>query len=201
MRTIKMIGLAIVAVVALSAVSVASASAEEFIASKTGKIKGKQTTNQEFKTGGGSTVVCKKAEPSGEVTKLKGTEQESTVAYSECTVSGLGSASVTPATYTFFIPLLVSVLTNNITIKATALGVKCTIVVKPQMLVATGNMTELNYENKSGKLLFVSKVTKIASEITESNNESLCGKVGELKEGTYTGSVEAEVEGGTIEVK
>ena len=181
--------------------SVASASAAEFIYSKTGKFKGKQTTNQEYKTGGGATVVCKKSEPSGEVTKLKGTEQESTVAYSECTVSGLGSASVTPATYTFFIPLLVSVLTNNITIKATALGVKCTIVVKPQMLVATGNMTELNYENKSGKLLFVSKVTKIASEITESNNESLCGKVGELKEGTYTGSVEAEVEGGTIEVK
>jgi hypothetical protein len=40
MRSIKIVGLAIAAVLAFSAIAVANASAEEFIASKTGKLNG-----------------------------------------------------------------------------------------------------------------------------------------------------------------
>jgi hypothetical protein len=199
MRTIKMIGLAIVAVAAFSAFSVASASAAEFIYSKTGKFKGKQTTNQEYKTGGGATVVCKKSEPSGEVTKLKTTEQELTISSSECTVSGLGTASVTSGERSYFSGAILSLL-FPVMIKATALGVKCAIdIPSGQTFSETG---EVGYENKSGKLLVNNKVKGMVSEITESNSTGLCGKVGEKNTaGTYTGSMEVEVEGGTIEVK
>jgi hypothetical protein len=200
MRSIKMFGLAIVAVVAFSAVAVAGASAEEFIASKTGKLNGKATNTQEFQTGTGAKVKCTTATPSGEVTETKATKQAVSVTYGGCSVEGIGTASVSLAMYTFFIPLEVSVL-EPITITASVLGVKCKIEVTDQSLVTGHSMSELEYENKSGKLLVKSKVTKIASEIKESNSTSLCGTAGEKKEGTYSGNVETELEGGTIEVK
>jgi hypothetical protein len=62
-------------------------------------------------------------------------------------------------------------------------------------------MAELEYENKGGKLLVKSKVTKIASEIVKSNSKSLCGEVKEKPEGTSHGNVEIELEGGTLEIK
>jgi hypothetical protein len=199
-----MIGLAVVAVVALSAMTVASASAAEFIASKEGKITGKALTTQEFKTGGDPTVKCTEATPSGEVEagKLKETEIKISVAYGKCSVS-FGSATVTLADYTFFATPGVSILNATgslIMIHAEALGVKCTIsVTNGQTLGKAAG--EIEYVNKSGKIEEKNKVKGIASEITESNSSSLCGTVGEKLTGEYTGNDEVELVGGTIEVK
>ncbi|MFZ2050547.1 MAG: hypothetical protein WAU69_06395 [Solirubrobacteraceae bacterium] len=200
MRSIKMVGVAIVAVLALGAMTAGSASAfTKFVASKTGgQLNGKAINTQKFKTGGGATVDCTVAEPSGEVTKLEGTEQESSVKYSSCTVSGLGSAEVTLADYTFFITPLVSVL-NLIHIKATALGVECELSV-----LAGQSFTGIEYENDKSnaeEIVVKSKVTGIVTDILKSNSSSLCGTAGtEVTNGTYEGEVLVGLSNGSIKV-
>src|ERR1700733_5494715 len=177
MRTIKIIGLAVVAVLALSAVTASGAFAEEFIASKEGNLKGKALNTQKFKTGSGATVECTKAEPTGKVTKLKATEQEISVKYSSCSVLTFGEASVSLADYTFFVPGLVSILNASgspIIILAKGLGVECEVEVKGGQML--GSATEIKYVNKSGKIELQSKVTKIESKILKSTSTSLCGK-------------------------
>ena len=201
MRSIRMVGLAIVAVLAFSAIAATGANAEtKFVASKTGKLAGKALNTQKFKTGSGATVECTKAAPAGEVTALEATEQAVSVTYSSCSVLSIGSATVSLADYTFFIPLLVSVL-KSITITAEALGVKCELLVLPgQSLGATTG--ELELVNKSGKIEDKNKVTKIITTIKKSNSTSLCGTEGaEVENGEYTGNDEIELEGGTIETK
>jgi hypothetical protein len=197
-------GIAVVAALLLSVILASPAFAEEeqFVASATGKLKGEAMGTQKFKTGGGATVECKTATPSGEVTEEETAEQAISVTYGSCSILAIGTASVSLAMYTFFTPLEVSILEVPITIKASGLGLKCTIVVNEGQKLVTGHsMSELEYENKSGKLLLKAKITKIVSDVTESNSESLCGKVGEQKEGVYEGGVLIELEGGTIEVK
>jgi hypothetical protein len=74
MRSIKLVGLALGAVLALSAVSVASASATELIKfSKTGNFEGKQTTETELETSTGKRIPCKTATAKGKITsEIKG---------------------------------------------------------------------------------------------------------------------------------
>jgi hypothetical protein len=158
------------------------------------------TTNQEFKTGTGATVVCKEGKPGGEVAQLKFKELATTFVFAACTISGIGTATVSLDDFTIIIfPILGSYL-SDIAISATALGVKCKISIPAGQSVGSKS-GELEVGNNSGKLLVGNKITKIADEITESNSKSLCGEVGEKKEGTYTGDYEIELEGGTLEVK
>jgi hypothetical protein len=198
MRSIKTFSLAVVAVVAFSAVAAAGASAEEFVASKAGKLSGKAVNTQEFKTGTGATATCTEVKPGGEIVSLKTTELAPTFAYSGCRISGIGSASVGLADFTFILPFLGTIL-DDIAFKASVLGVKCTFQVDDQTF--GGSSGEGRYINKSGKIEIEMKVTKLADEVTESNSKALCGEAGEKKEGTYTGDVELELEGGTLEVK
>lgn len=196
MQSIKMFGLAIVAVLALGAVTATAASAEEFIASKTGKLKGHALTTQKFKTGGGATVNCTEASSSGEVKELKSLTQEITVIYSKCTIAGTIVAEVSLADYLFMVsPTFVKVL-NIITINVPSVG--CHITVEP-----TGNedLTAVTYKNNSGKIIEETAVTKITSTSSAKTvaEEEVCGK--SSIEGTYTGNNEIELEGGTIEVK
>ncbi|MGA8354711.1 MAG: hypothetical protein WB698_11135 [Solirubrobacteraceae bacterium] len=197
MRRIKMVGLAIVAVLAFAAVAAAGASAEEFIASKTGSLKGKALNTQKFNTGGFATVACKKLSVTGTVTVLKATEQAASIQYEECEVEGLGgSATISLADYTFFTGPP-SVMTLNLIDITVSSPVKCKIT------VASGqSLSGLKYNNKTGKVEVEAKVTGIASEIVESGSSLFCGTVGEKNtKGTYTGNSEVELEGGTIEVK
>lgn len=200
MQNTKTIFLVGAAVMVLSATMIASASAEEFIASKTGKLNGRATTNQEFKTGTGATVVCKEVKPGGEVTQLKFKELATTFVFTACTISGIGTATVSLDDFTIIIfPILGSYL-SDVAISASVLGVKCKISIPAGQSVGSKS-GELEVGNDSGKLLVGNKIMKIADEITESNSKSLCGEVGEKKEGTYTGDYEIELEGGTLEVK
>jgi hypothetical protein len=204
MRSIKMIGLAIVAVLALGAVTAASAmaAAPEFEASKTGgQLTGKASGTQKFKTGSGATVECKEAVPAGEVTKLLGTEQKSSVLYSECSVLSIGTATVSLAEYTFFIkPNSVSVL-NLIHITAEALGVKCELSVLSGQTLGTA-AGEIEYENDgASEILVKSKVTKIVTDVVKSNSTSLCGKEGEeVTTGTYSGNVVTGLSNGNLQI-
>jgi len=206
MRSIKMLGLALVAVLAFSAIAASAASAyTEFKASEAGTLGGKATNTQKFKTGTGATVECTAASPSGTVKagELSVTSIEISVSYSGCTVFKLpGTATVSLADYTFFVTPLVSVL-KTITIEAGALGVECTVVVASGQSLGSASK-ELEFNNKGKKVELVSKVTKITSKITKSNSKSLCGEVNEeSKVGTYEGTDEVELNGGTgtIEVK
>jgi len=194
MRTIKALGLAIVAVLALSAVSASGASALLFMASKTGTLKGKALNAQLFKTGNGATVECSTAATTGTVTETTSKTQLVKVAYSGCKI-GSSTATVSPeADYLFMIEPNFVKLENTVTI-TTTVG-KCKIEVKPE---GNEDLTSVAYKNNSGKIIEETTVSKITSNTVE-GTESVCGKHGESKEGTYTGNNEIELEGGTIEV-
>lgn len=210
MRSIKAIGLVVTAVLALSAVAASTASAEKFIASKTGKITGKALNTQIFTAkSGGAKVECTSALPEGEVTKLETEEQAVEVSYSGCKVFGLGAATISKAFYTFIfnIPLTkwsVSILR--------VIDILVTTFPKCHILVLLGQLRDktLTFKNttnsttKKNTIIAESKVTEIESEVTESESTSLCGTVGEKSAtGEYTGNVESEVEGAgnNVEVK
>lgn len=205
MRNVKVLGLAVVAVLAFGVVAVASASAEEFVATVEGaKYTGKALNVQTFKDGGVATVECTALKPEGTVKKLKSVEEEVSVKYENCKIAGIGAATVTLADYTFLTASSLlgrgtSILKVNITI-TTALP-KCSIVVSfGQAFHGAG---EIEYKNNSASTVEVkANVKGIVSEVTASESELLCGKVGEKNaNGTYTGNSEVGEEGGSIQIK
>lgn len=203
MQIFRRTAMVTVTAMALVAVVVSTAGAEEFSTSGTGKLVGKALNTQKLKTGSLATVECTSASPAGEVTSEKYNEQPLSISYGGCTVSGLGSATVSLADYTFFLPHLVSIL-KSITITAKALGIECEISVAAGQSLGS-SAGEIEYTNKEkggqGTLEAKNKITKIASEVVKSNSNSLCGAVGEKSTtGTYTGNDEVELEGGTIGV-
>jgi hypothetical protein len=202
MRKMTMAGLAIVVALTFSVITASGAAAEEFLASKTGKLKGKALNTQKFKAGGLATVECTSASPTGEVTEDKSVEQSISMAYSGCSVAA-GSASVGEADYIFYIPKSVSTADESskpMIIKAEALGIECEVEIQSGQSLG-GSSGEIEYVNKSGHIEVKNKITKISSRVLKSNSESLCGKVGsESSSGTYEGNDEVELEGGTLEV-
>jgi hypothetical protein len=186
----KAVWLALAAVLALSAVAVASASAHEFVASKEGTLKG--TNNSEihkFTTAAG-TVECLKATGSGKVKGLKFKTQKVKVAYGECTTSsGTISATVSEAEFEFNAEGTVTVLN---TIKSESDG--CTVTVGP-----TGNsgLKSVTYENKSGKVNLKSNV----GGITYSASSGCAGGEKTGTAGEYVGNEETELVSGTLEWK
>jgi hypothetical protein len=90
--------LALVAVSAFSATAVASASAHEFVASKTGALTATVTTPVKFYFGTLEEPTCKKATASGSITALKFKVLTAKVAYSECGIGGGLSFKIEPFT-------------------------------------------------------------------------------------------------------
>src|SRR5580692_4090397 len=89
MKRIVMLGVALLvafSVVAVDAISV-SASGDEFVVSKTGKVKSKATNTQRFKTSAG-TIECTDASGSSEVTELKSVTHKEVVTFGGCTGFG-----------------------------------------------------------------------------------------------------------------
>jgi len=188
MQRIVMLGLALLAalsVTAVSAVSV-SASGHEFLASKTGKTKGKQTDAQVFKTAAG-TLECNIVSSTGEITELKSTVHKEVLTFSGCSAFGYPSVKITAADFEFSANGSVR-LEKSITITPEGAGCK--------MIVPAQTVSEISYQNESG-----GKVTATANafKITSKGSGGTCG--GEETGGTYTGSVESELESGTIEWK
>jgi hypothetical protein len=95
----KMMLGAIVAVFAFSAITVASASATEFVFNKTGTLKGSALTSPTFASpGAGAAWECTKEKITGTVTVLKTATQKVTVQYEGCSLLGM-LLTATPAEY------------------------------------------------------------------------------------------------------
>ena len=192
MQRLKVVGLALAAVFAFSAVAVASASAHEFEASKEGELNGKAVAGNvhKFKTKAG-TVECKVANVVGANSKvvapLKKETQEVEVEYKECTAFG-AKATVTNAKYLFNANEKVTV--KN-TVKVEAAG--CTVTVEP--VAANENLGTVSYANLAGgKLEVKAKVEKV----TYKTSAFCLGGAGTFADGLYEGNEEVELVGGTL---
>ncbi len=184
MRTIKVFGLALVAMLALVAVSAASASASLFDASKVGKLTGKATKNQVFITKAG-TVTCKAIKVTAStVEPLASETQLAVVEYEECTVFGFLEAKISPAHYLFM-----SNGTADLKAVETIEAPGCTVTVPIQSGLGT-----ITYKDSGEGIELEPNVTGIESEGTGST----CSYAKE-KAGTYKGQSKVELEGGKIE--
>jgi hypothetical protein len=188
MRTLKIIGVAVLAACALSVAVVAQASASTFLASAVGAlILDNQINTHLFKTDGG-VVECLKGTSHGKTTALSALTQVETVNYASCKAFGSG-VTISPAQYEFSADNTVSVL-NTITV--TSVSGACTVQVSP-----------FNNQNL-GKVLYLadpsnSKALNIKAEvsgISYLSSGGICGPTGELKDGTYNGESLAFLDGG-----
>jgi hypothetical protein len=188
MKRIRLIGLAVVAVFALSGVAVSSASAfTKFVAKPlNAEVKDHNLNTHKFKTAVG-TVECKTETSKGTVESLESATNLESVKYTECKVTEPfeAAATVSEAKYLFNAGGSVKI-ENTITVKTSL----CTITVKPQ------EDTGVTYANLAGKLEVKAAVKNIVY-----STSGLCGTKTNEKGGEYSGNSEAEVVGGTIEVK
>jgi hypothetical protein len=188
MQRITMLGMALLAALALIATDTVSVSASghEFIASKSGKTKSKSTNAQVFKTSAGA-LECAEVTGAGEIEKGSLMAHKETYTYSGCYAFG-EVATVTPADFEFNANGPVK-LEN--TVEVTVNNGECEILLEPQ------TVEKASYENKpGGKLEAIANAVKVTSKGTG----HLCGS-GINKEGSYKGIVLGELEGGTIEWK
>jgi len=167
----------------VSAVSV-SANGHEFITSKTGKTKSKGTNAQIFKTGAG-TIECTTVTGTGEMSETKSVTHKEVLTYSGCSGFGMG-IKVTAAHFEYNANGSARL---EKTVYVTPEGAGCEVLIEPQTLES------ISYTNASGKITSTAVVGKIHSRGTG----GACG--GENTEGSYTGSIQGEIEGGTAEWK
>ncbi|HEV3034810.1 MAG TPA: hypothetical protein VGX72_08460 [Solirubrobacteraceae bacterium] len=178
-----MILLAAFLLVGVGAISV-SASVDEFATSTTGKTKGKGTNVQKLKMGS-STIECTTVTGTGEVKTTKMTTHKEVLTYSGC--SGFGvSIKVSPADFEFNANGSAK-LENQVVVSSESLT--CEVLIEPQTF-ASG----LGYTNSSGKVTATASVTGIHYLPTG----GVCGGK-EGTSGSYTGSIQGELEGGTVE--
>jgi hypothetical protein len=192
MRKFKILGLTVFAVLAISAVAAASASAEYHIASPSGgTINGKQETTNEFFTKVG-TVKCTNATFTGS----QATETASTLTahpeYSTCTLAGQKvTINTTGCNYVFQKPttsplsatVQVACGTGNIIIKDTA-GLGCEVKVGTQ-----GPLSSVGFTNQEGGTVLVTAgVTGISYSYTAGCPNS-GGSAGSGTTGEYKGTV------------
>jgi hypothetical protein len=178
MRSLKVFGVLAIAVVALMAVTAASAmAAPKFTASASGgTLTGAATANQVFKINGGTTT-CTGAATDGTVPPSPSEDVHVTVIYSGCTAFGFINTDISEATYTFTANGEVHIL-NTITITPTGAG--CTVTVEPQ------TVKSVSYDNKTSGGFTGIEETSAVSGITYHSSGGLCGTSG--ANGTYTGN-------------
>ncbi len=186
MQRITLFGMVLLsafAIAGVSAVSV-SASGHEFVVSKTGKTKSKNTNAALFKTSAG-TIECTTITGTGEMKELTSVTHKEVLTYSNCSGFGMG-IKVSPVHFEFNANGSAR-LEKTVILKPEGSG--CEVLIEPQ------TFETLSYTNGSGKVTAAANVFHIVSLGTG----GVCG--GENKEGSYTGSIQAELEGGTVEWK
>jgi hypothetical protein len=193
MKRLKILCLAVVAVLALGLTAAASASAHEFEASKSGKLKRVSNTTQIFTASSSHAVECSTDEiAKGEAKEGKQESVLVEVEYSGCHVVVFGfsfNATVSLAQYLFLASGLVH-LENLVKISVPIAG--CEISVPAQ-----NNLESVTYLNTPAKdITLDANVTGIVS--TGSGGE--CGS-GLSSTGTYTGQTVTSLEGGEIKWK
>jgi len=184
MSSFKKLGV-LVAILALSAIGAATASAASFTYSATGSLSGKATTTQTLTTNSGQ-LKCTVASTTGSIVSTSLSEIHVTVQYSGCTAFGFASVDISPAKYTFTANGTAD-LKSSITFNVTLAG--C------HMTITPGSHELVSYTNSSGKLLLFLKLSRLRYHGTG----GLCGSSTEQTNGTYEGKIEIErVGGGSI---
>jgi hypothetical protein len=188
MRRIVILGVAMLAafaVVAVDAISV-SASGDEFVSSKAGKIKSKGGA-EKFKTSAG-TIECSEVTGSSEVGsgELKSVTHKEVLTFVNC--KGFGDPVTISAAHLELNANGSAKLEKKVALKPEGAG--CEVLIEAQTLEGFG------YSNAAGGKVDVEPaVTGIHSKGTGGS----CG--GENNEGSYTGTIVSELEGGTVEWK
>lgn len=187
MQRVKALGVALVAMLALSGVAVSSASASLFLAHPTGKITGRGTNTHVFTTNGGK-VECETVAVSGTAPVLKSLHHSVNVKYTNCSAFGFIGAEISEAKYLFSADLKVSV-SNTITITVKAFPV-CSVTVTP---TGNQNLDGVHYANKGSDI----KVDALARKITYTTTGGFCGEGG--SNGVYVGeAIVAQESGGVL---
>jgi hypothetical protein len=185
MKRIAMVGMALLAIVAIggaNAISV-SASGHEFGASTTGKTVSHGTSMQRFKTSAG-TIECETVTGSGTISSGKAETHKEVLDFGECTGFGKNiSVSAADFEYNANGP---AKLEKEVKVTSPTLG--CELIIEAQ------TVNSLSYEAVSGKLISKASIGKVKAKGTG-------GVCGSNQEASYTGTIEAELEGGTLEWK
>lgn len=191
MQRVKALGLALVAMLALSGLAVSSASASLFLAHPTGGtfpalILDVNVGNHTFQVGTGAPVVCTSAKSHGIATSLFGLLQKETVNYSGCTAFGFVVSAVSQAEYLFSADLKVTQLnTVVITVKAIT---PCWVIVSPS---GNANLDSVHYGNEGNDL----KINATVKGITAWGSGGECPE-GTTKTASYSGESRAWLEAG-----
>jgi hypothetical protein len=191
MQRVKIFSMALMAMLALSAVAVSSASASSFLVHPTGKILGEATNTQIF-SANGFNIECTKAAVAGTATVLKTLTQLVHVGYSGCTVT-LGeivaAVTVTPSALFILNADLKVAVESTVKIEIPAAG--CTLTIGPG-----GNqaLDSVHYGNEGSDL----KVNALVKGITFTSTEGLCGPPGNAA--SYNGQLKvmSAVAGGVV---
>jgi hypothetical protein len=189
MRSLKKLGVLVIAVLALGAFGAANASAE-FTASALGEIHGNALETQVFETVAG-TIECAGATTTGSITALASTEQHVTVHYSNCKAFGLVNVHISTATYLFTTHegTVHVVEPITITVTKTLFTAHCTVTVGKQTL------SKVDFINNGNNVIVQPTIGGIHSV----GSGGVCG--GTNSTGTYTGKSEvSRVGGGTVSV-
>jgi hypothetical protein len=192
MNRITISGLAILAVLALGVVAVASASAHEFISKPVkGKIEGVQKGNHVFNLNAGK-ITCTKLTATGEVMAEISKVTKENIKYSGCLAFGF-DAKVSEVKFEFNAEGTVR-LENTVTIEVPSAG--CHVTLAP---AGNEKLSTITYANKGTKEL---EVTAAAKNIHYEASGGPCGAE-EAKEtdGEYSGKSVVKVKEGSIQFK
>jgi len=188
MHVIKRLGVALLAVFALSAIAVSSASASPlFLSHPTGLLLATADNLQKFTTPAG-TVECKTVRliPPDTTPALRFLSILVGIQYLECNIPALGvEATIHPFRY-----LITSHGLASIDSPAVILAPFCTITVP---VAQNKGLEKLTFDNNNGGVLLLALVKGITSI-----GEGLACNYGEDKTGTYEGNIHIKVEGGVL---
>ncbi len=172
----------------LGGLAIGSASAHEFVASKTGTTKGKQTTVQKFETSAG-VFECKKDTTEGSVTEGSQKTTIVKVQFKECAAFGFGvNASVAEFEFS---------AEGTVTIKK-LITMELPLAECQITFPTTGNsgLKTVTYKNLTGGKLELKSLLK---GMTYNSTGGTCGESG--TNGAFNGSSEVELPSGTLEWK
>jgi hypothetical protein len=193
MRLVKILGVALVAVFAFSAMAATGASAHAFTNSAGGLLLLASADGPQLFTTPAGHLVCNTLKGDG-TTAASSLTQLVQVLYEGCTVTGLLNQTVKPdepieAHYTFNADGTV-VIALDITILALG-SFPCTILVLP-----SGALSTVKYDNVgTSEVLVLAHVQGIESHATGSG----CKATGTSNTGLYRGNAFVKVDGGTIQ--
>ncbi len=195
MRLVKVLGAALVAVFAFSAMAATGAAAHVFESSALNLLVLASADGPQFFITPAGSLVCNTLTGDGVVKATPVLTQLVGVLYTNCTVTGPGGITAKPdepiaAQYLFSADGTVTI-EKDITILALVGGLKCVILVLP-----SGALSSVNYDNinSSTEILVLSHVREI---LTDATGAGCIKQYTNNREGLYRGNAFTRVDGGT----